>query len=71
MGAISPSAGPIAPFGASLGTPYIICTYLGAKLCCTAAPKLLIGILLPRWHQQRAPEVMLYRRAQASDILPR
>ena len=29
------------------------------KLCCTAAPRLLKGILLPRWHQQRAPEVML------------
>ena len=30
-----------------------------------------IDILLPRWHQQRAPEVMLYRSAQAIDILPR
>ena len=29
-------------------------------------------ILLPRWHQQRAPEVMLYRSAQVTDIfLPR
>ena len=27
-------------------------------------------IPLPRWHQQRAPEVMLYRSAQAIDILP-
>ena len=28
-----------------------------------------IDILLPRWHQERAPEVMLYRIAQPIDIL--
>ena len=28
-------------------------------------------ILLPRWHQQGAPEVMLHRSAEVTDILPR
>ena len=45
------------------------------KSCCAAAPRLLIyfiDIIFPRWQQQRVPEVMLYRSAQAIDIfLPR
>ena len=63
------------------------------KLCCTAAPRLMLSSLdgtssahlklcytavirlliffLPRWHQKRAPEVMLYRSTQATDIFLR
>ena len=60
MGAITSSVGPIAPSGASLGTPcryhvgiyaYNVHTCFGAKLCCTAAPRLLI-FSSHRWHQQ-------------------
>ena len=42
------------------------------KLCCTAVPRQAAHNFLPRWHQQRAPEAMLYRNAPATYIfLPR
>ena len=69
MGAIAPSAGPIAPSGASLGTYLVAVLSRQAMLYGSAQAT---DILLPRWHQRRVPEVMLYRSAQATEIfLPR
>ena len=39
------------------------------KLCCRYRSAQDTDILIPRWHQQRAPEVMLYRSAHVTDIL--
>ena len=65
MGATAPSARPIAPSGASLGSWHPVRRQVMLYRIAQAT-----DILLPRWHQQRAPEVMLYRSVQHWRIQP-